>query len=51
MKNILYDKSFWRVFSKKVKKIHFLHLSPSYKSCRRVGFGAVKQYRQQAHIK
>ncbi len=23
MKNILYDKSFWRVFFKKVKKIHF----------------------------
>ena len=51
MKNILYDKSFWRVFFKKVKKIHFLHLFPSYKGCRRVVFGAVKQYRQQAHIK
>lgn len=23
IKNILYDKSFWRVFFKKVKKIHF----------------------------
>ena len=26
MKNILYDKSFWSVFSKKVRKIHFLRL-------------------------
>lgn len=51
MKNILYDKSFWRVFSKKVKKIHFLLLFPTYNGCRRVVFGAVKRYRQQTHIK
>ena len=40
------------VFSpKKVKKIHFLLLFTSYRGCRRVGFGAVKQYRQQTYIK
>lgn len=51
MKNIQYDKSFWRVFSQKSEKDTLFLLSPSDNGCRRVGFGAVKQYRQQTYIK
>lgn len=51
MKNIQYDKSFWRVFSQKSEKDTLFLLFPSYRGCRRVGFGAVKQYRQQTYIK